>query len=1079
MLRLRWISCLTAWAVLFASDARAQTSALGAGGIVGIVKDATGAVLPGVTIEAASPVLIERVRAAVTDSSGHYRIVDLRPGAYSVTFTLPGFARHLREPIDVEGTSVVTVNIEMSIGSLDETVTVAAESSVVDVRSTARQSVVSQDALDRLPTSRYFYSLAVLLPGVVSSTRDVGGAAGNEFLTSLTAHGGRPQDQRVTVSGLQIGNVSFQQISNVVPNAEATQEVVIETAASDAERQTGGVSVNFVPRDGGNTLRGTLFVTGADGRWQATNLTQDLIDQGAQQSPTVLETTFDFNPSIGGPIVRDRLWFQYTFRRQIARNLTNMFYNVNAFQPNIWTYTPDPLRKARSQDSRWTDHQLRVTWQATPRNKIAISIGDQVKCECPGNITPTRAPEAGTDDRNPLQRTYQTEWRSPLTNRLIAEVVGQKRQIDQGFMELSQESSGVSEGAFAAARQMIGVTINNGAGIVPNQFLYHGPGPHTVQSLNAGGPFNFTRRPAYAYRGTLTALTGRHTIKVGVHDTFGHAAQETYTTTLDPFGRPVRYTFSTPNTPLSVTVLQGTLEAKAFQRDDLDHDFGVYAQDRWMMNRLTVNLGVRLDWFKSSYAEQTIPATAFGRPETTFAAGESLNWKDVTPRMAASYDLRGDGRTALKVTLNKYMQGIGLSGIPSAANPLNRGITQNFTRNWSDSVFPAGDPRRGNFVVDCDVFNPAANGECTNAIPAAVNNTTPTPLNDADLRSGWGLRPFNWELSAGLQREVLPRVSLDVSYFRRSWGNFAASDNLAVGPGDFVKYDLTVPVDHRLPSGGGYVLRGFQDFTSVAAATAIPNNRVVMVDELGATQIERWNGIDVTLKATPRNGLLVHAGTSTGRRHIDECDVWAVLPEVQGTQRSVDSCRATQPFRTQVKAMVAYTFPRFATLPAALARVIEDTQVAGTFQSIPGDAMGANYAMTNAEFARPCPSTVADTSCSTLGRFLTNQTQATNTRSIALLLRESVFDERQNQIDLRIGRIVRFGRTRASLNLDIYNALNASTVLARNMTLGQTTTPGSYAAAEERQADGGYNTLWVPTAILQARFLKISATIDF
>ena len=141
--------------------------------------------------------------------------------------------------------------------------------------------------------------------------------------------------------------------------------------------------------------------------------------------------------------------------------------------------------------------------------------------------------------------------------------------------------------------------------------------------------------------------------------------------------------------------------------------------------------------------------------------------------------------------------------------------------------------------------------------------------------------------------------------------------------------------------------------------------------------------------------------------------------------------------------------------------------------------MSANYAMTSGEFARPCPSSLADTSCSTLGRFPANFTGLADTRNISILLPGTVYDTRHNQLDLKVGRIFRRDRSRVSVNLQLFNALNASPVLTRNNTIGQATTPGTYAAAQQRQADGGYNSLWVPTGILQPRFATFTVTLDF
>jgi hypothetical protein len=271
--------------------------------------------------------------------------------------------------------------------------------------------------------------------------------------------------------------------------------------------------------------------------------------------------------------------------------------------------------------------------------------------------------------------------------------------------------------------------------------------------------------------------------------------------------------------------------------------------------------------------------------------------------------------------------------------------------------------------------------------------------------------------------------------------------------------------------------------TAADIAALPPVNQVVLVKDIGVTQIENWNGLDVSVGMI-RSGLTVQGGVSTGRRYTNECEVWTALPEAQnpGGQsflRPVTSCEVKEPFRMVLNGFAAYVMPRFTTVPGWLATIVEDVLLAATFRSIPGNEMSATYAMTNAEFARSCPSGLADTSCSTLAGFLANQTQASNSRQVSVVLPATVYDDRHNQVDVRLGRTVRLGRSRMSMNLDVFNAFNANPVLSRNNLLGQSATPGNYAAAQQPQADGSYNSLWVPTSILQPRFARISATFDF
>ena len=1070
-------------------DALGQTSTFGGGSIAGNVRAADGAVLPGVLVEASSPVLIEGVRRAVTDDTGRYDIRVLRPGLYTVTFTLQGYQTVRRESILVEGSAVRTVDQGMVVGSLTDSVVVVAETPLIDVRNTSRQTVMSKELLDRVASGRNPHDLMMLVLAVESSSRYVGGIG--PVRPTSAAHGGRPEDQRVNVDGFSTGALVSQAISNLMPNPEFAQEVVIETTSQGAESQTGGVSINYVPRDGGNTMSGSLFASATSGRMQGRNLNRPLVDQGATAQPEQLETLWDVNPGVGGPLVRDRLWFFGSVRSMRTRIRTSQFYNRNAFQPDTYTFLPDPGRPARSVDGAWTDVQGRVTWSLNRANKVAATFGDQRRCLCPAGASPTRAVEAGGNERNPAQRTYQAEWQSTLSSRLVVDVGIQRREIEQGFYPLTAETSGVDAERFAHYPQMIGVTVNNGQGIVANNLQWHGPGP--AENFSGGGPFTFSRRPAFWYKASAAYETGPHLFKAGIQDMSGYSDQRSFSITADRYDRPVRYVFSTMNTPQSVTVFSGTADAPWFVRNDLDHDRGIYIQDQFTVGRATILGGLRLDLFKSSFPEQSIPETVFGRPAAAFAGGTNLDWKDWTPRLAAAFDVTGDGTTVLKVTLNKYVQSQSLVGPAISANPLTggRGILNNFSRGWSDV--------NGDFVVDCDVSNPQPNLECTNAMSTAVLNVTPTALTDASVRTGWDRRPYNWELSLGMQRQLGPGVGVDVSYFRRWFGNFSVIDDTACvdvaartgcrEAGNYRSYDIAVPIDSRLPGGGGYGLEGFvdPDCTGPAAACGTaspagiaaltPVNQLVMARDIGARQIENWHGIDASIDVR-RRGLVIKAGTSTGRRHRNECEVWARMPEVQGTARPLAMCEMTEPFRTSFKGVAVYLLPSVSVLPDWLVAGLDGVEVAASVQSMPGNEMSANYDMTNPEFTRPCPSS-PDTSCSTLGRFPANLTGLAGTRNLSVLLPGTLYDTRHNQVDLKIGRIFRRGRTRLRANVELFNALNASPVLARNNTMGRATTPGTYAATQQRQADGSYNSLWVPTAILQPRFATFSLTVDY
>ena len=199
-------------------------SALAQASITGVVKDASGAVLPGVTVEASSPALIEKVRSAITDGAGQYRIVDLRPGVYAVAFTLPGFSTLRRDNVELTGSFTATVNADLRVGGVEETVTVTGESPVVDVQSATKQRVLTAEVIEAIPSGRSQYNLGVLIPGAsVTGGQDVGGSAGLDAAFAMTIHGSTADSQRITQNGITLGTILAGGYGGgAVPNASAT-----------------------------------------------------------------------------------------------------------------------------------------------------------------------------------------------------------------------------------------------------------------------------------------------------------------------------------------------------------------------------------------------------------------------------------------------------------------------------------------------------------------------------------------------------------------------------------------------------------------------------------------------------------------------------------------------------------------------------------------------------------------------------------------------------------------------------------------------------------------------------------------
>jgi hypothetical protein len=610
-------------------------------------------------------------------------------------------------------------------------------------------------------------------------------------------------------------------------------------------------------------------------------------------------------------------------------------------------------------------------------------------CACTTSISPTTAPEAGVDRRFPLQRFVTMDWSSPISSRLLLEASGIHRVERWGGMHLQVGKQGNLE---ALTPGIISVTDN--------------PNPVTGGSLTyrSATQFNNSWNWNLHYRAAVSYITGSHQFKVGFNNAYGYHDNTTYS---DP-AMPYSYSFASGRpTGITYRIVPRTV------RVNVDRDLGVFAQDRWTTGRWTLMGGIRYDNFKNSFPETAIAGTFFGRTlNVVFPDADNLSWHDITPKMGATYDVFGNGRTALKVTLNKYLEGLGTTGfgaaqVTDAPHPINR-LQNQTNRTWGDTD--------GDFVPDCDLNDFAANGECGVLANAAIFGTViPGTSYDPDLMEGWGKRAFNWEFTGAVQHEIIPRLGVEVQYARRWYGNIRITDDRSVSAADYERFTFTVPADPRLPDGGGYTLTGF-DMTT-AAALRSRNYLVTHASTLG-DMTEVFDGVNITVNSRLENGFTFQGGVGTGRRLLDDCEVVATAPEMLHTflgnpttvfvfaARPLERCEENFGWRTSVQGLAAYTIPKI------------DVAVAATFQNLPGNNVSAN----------------ANTSAATttLGRGFA----LAPFRAFNIVGANALYIERLNQIDLRFSKIFRAAGTRTALNLDFYNVTNSNSVLAENATFG-------------------------------------------
>jgi hypothetical protein len=992
--------------------------ALAQAAITGVVRDVSGAVLPGVTVEAASPALIEKVRTAVSDGTGQYRIIDLRPGTYSVTFTLPGFKTVRREGIDLAGSFVATIAAELAVGELSETLTVTGQTPLVDVQSARRQEVIDRNVIESVPAARTAFGLATLIPALTSNNPQDAGGANSINLTFLTTHGSRATDQRITLDGLSTNSAEGAgQFSAYMPNITSTQEMAVDYAGGTAEMETGGVRVNVIPREGGNVFRGTAFVSGSGERYQGDNLDETLRTRGLPYAPGIVKL-WDYNPGLGGPILRDRVWFYTSWRYNGEEAYTSVFQNANAGDPARWDYVPSDRRGRVWKEQHSAN--LRLTWQVSAKNKISAFHDSQWRCACPP-IRLQNSAESGRYLHYPWADIQSLTWSSPRTNRLLFEA-GVQRHPEQ--WHASYPDSPHPSGQIRELPDFIPV-IEQSSGL-----QYRGS--------QSGGTTN--TMVSWRSRGAMSYVTGSHAFKVGFEQ--HHATRDWFNW---PYagGENLQYRFNNGVPNQLTQYLRPELILA-----NIGTQLGAYVQDQWTFGRATAMLGLRYEHLDTYYPEAILGPTRFAPTRNQLLPKrDQLKWNDITPRMSASYDLFGDGRTAIKGILNKYVNAVGLQGFfGDGSNPVNLygGST---TRSWNDA--------NRNFAPDCDLLSPLANAECGPMNNVNFGKPLPASRVDPAILRGWGVRPYNWEVGASLQHQMTDRLAFNVGYFRRSYGNAAAKYNAALSGDSYDRFTITAPVDSRLPNGGGYTIGPLYDLKP--AFVGLVDNYYTAADTIGKW-VQNWRGADFNVTTRLAAGVLLQGGVSTGRTVIDACDLERKRPEVVVSTEPPSAaaalattvtvgpyCHQQTGYLTNVKGLGSYTIPRV------------DIQISASFTAQPALATGAqnaipsmatvNYVASNALIA---PS---------LGR---NLSGGAANATVNLIAPGSVRGDMVRQVDVSIGKIVRMGGTRTNVKVEIFNLFNGSAVLSEGASYGAT---GQFF----RQ----------PIEILQARFAKFGVQFDF
>jgi hypothetical protein len=969
----------------------AAAQAVGTATISGTVTDQSGAVLPGVTVEAASPALIEGTRTVITNEAGRYSIVNLRPGTYTVSFSLASFGAVKREGLELTSDFTANVNSQLSPGAVTETVTVQGRTPVVDVQSVGQAKVYTRDVVDALPTDRTPNAVLFTIPGT---------AAGSFGL--FTYRGSA--DSMTMVDGMRMTYLvgSGPGTTSAPTNSNMFQEFSYSTNIDSAEVGQPGMRVNLVPRDGGNQLHSTAFIKYTRGGWQGNNIDDALIAQGVT-APAKTARQWDVNPSGGGPIQRDRLWYYFTY--QNTGQDTVQSGSFNDADPLPYRYVADTSRPGSSQ-VRTNSIAPRLTWQVSRNDKLAgyyeryrsstpFFYNTQIRLLTTSTASPL-SPET-THDATTNGDSGGGRWTRTQGSRLLFDttVSGSMRNNYNNYRDAAEPWSAkhLADGlpAIGAATYVIGEGSNN-------------------QLLNVANNSAANLSKSIELRSSATYVTGSHSFKAG-----GSFFRGSYFRPVSVYGNVVLRLDSGAST-------QATLTLPTNRHDSIDGDWGFFAQDRWTIKRLTANVGVRMDWLQTSVPDQLLPSSVW-LPEQRFAGRTVLDWKDLSPRLGVSYDLFGNGKTALKVAVARFVDGetIGLTG---NVNPMNA-ISTTDTRTWTDT--------NGDFSI----YNANGSVQLSELGPTG-NANFGTPIisthYDNDVLQGWFKRGYNWETDVTVQHELLPRVGVTAVYYRRNTGNQRVTDDLTI---DQKSYDgpfcITAPTtDDRLAVAGQEIC-GLYDIKPALRSGTGTNSNVIFAKTLGLERRDVTSGLELNVNARLPKGAFVSGGASFSNRHQNDCDV-VDNPE------NVRFCDQDSGYRPDVKINGSYPLPL-------------DVRVSLTYRALAGPQVAATYAVPNSLVLTALGRNLA--ACPATG-------VCRSTKSVALLEPGSEFVSMRQAFDVRFSKQVRVNRYRFQVNADVLNAFNANGVQTINTTFATT------------------SSRWLnATGVQDPRQFQISTQIDF
>jgi hypothetical protein len=825
-------------------------------------------------------------------------------------------------------------------------------------------------------------TIGVLSPGVRQGTPDVGGSRMTEQV-GLRAHGLSGDDAEQLVEGMSIQ--SLEGASQAYFDDMLQSEITIMTSAIPADTSGGGIRMNSVLKDGGNMFSGAAFLGFSSGNWQNENTGDELRTAPRSiNSPNAIKHIHMFTGSMGGPIKRDKLWFLVAVRHQSSDELiTDVPVTITA---------PDGEFINSYLDTYVRGPSLRMTWQAAPKHKIASFIQRWWKRKGK-DFGAGQDPRASQfrDPKNAHHGVGNVRWTSPLTNRLLIEAgysytafdwlgapmpgIEQPRGTPLWYVKTRKTDTQRQvddECAFTAANSAVAGCTTWGSNQIQRQ--------------------DNTR---HVFQGVMSYVTGSHSVKFGYNHEIGPDGRMSTTHNGD------LYQNYTAGQPSSVTVWNTPIDAPGI----VDYDAAIFVQDTWTIKRLTVNPGLRIEWFSagmraaSAEAGRFVPARFF--PEERGL----LKWgPDYAPRFAVAYDLFGNGRTAIKGNYSKYHRQYDAD--PAAAYSPIGIISEN--RNWFDCVLNAAGSacsgaaaatNRNGIVEDHEIGPSPAGGTF-----GTVRNNT---LGDLDRR-------YNWELTAGVQHQVTPRLAVGAMLFKRQIYEIPLTDRSFITTSDYTAFETRMPADISRDPDVAAVLDANEMITVYNLNQA--KNSVYgqgLIDRSANENRSLYTGVEASFSARLPGGAMMF-GSWTAEKNVSVfCesddnpngpppgDLYQGRNVAQGG-RFCDQRNFNMPFTQEFKLAGNYSLPLGIDIGAVL-------QSFGGLERVVTWQPPAN---------------------------LFPNGQRTQSQTLILTEPGSLFGERWDQLDVNFKKNIRYGNKVHTFQLDIFNVFNNNSIRTMNDTVG-------------------------------------------